>query len=156
MSKKDGALLRKSRDSLQVGFIEREFCKEPREGEPDIAATWIPMSSQFTQDRCASQCAEFLTSGATRTFLTNMHSMHSGVLQQFVYPQGISNCMIRSVQFQDKVSIAVRQNRHLLSQQNVNIFKRCATFEGWPGLSGVMYRYNNPKHPDMQDRLLEV
>jgi len=64
--------------------------------------------------------------------------------------------MIRAVQFQDKVSIAVRQNRLLLNQPNVKIFKRCATFEGWPGLSGVMYRYENPKDPTMQDRLLEV
>lgn len=114
------------------------------------------MSSQFTQDRCASQCAEFLTSGATRTFLTNMHSMHSGVLQQFVYPQGISNCMIRAVQFQDKVSLAVRQNRNLISKEGVPIFKRLATFEGWAGLSGVMSKYENPKHPDMEDQLLEV
>lgn len=158
MSKKDGALLRKRQDRLTTGFVERCFCKEDRkEGDIDVAAVWIPMSSQFTEDRCMeSPCAEFLSCDGTRAFMQNMGQNHSGVLQQFVAPQGISNCMIRAVQFQEKVSIAVRQNRFLLSQQSVNIFKRCATFEGWPGLSGVMYRYNNPKHPEMQERLLEV
>eukprot|EP00746_Dinoflagellata_sp_MGD_P005160 gnl/MRDRNA2_/MRDRNA2_109992_c0_seq1.p1 gnl/MRDRNA2_/MRDRNA2_109992_c0~~gnl/MRDRNA2_/MRDRNA2_109992_c0_seq1.p1 ORF type:complete len:492 (+),score=67.35 gnl/MRDRNA2_/MRDRNA2_109992_c0_seq1:76-1551(+) len=156
MSKKDGSLLRKKPENLTTGFIERKFCYERREDEVDIAAMWIPMSSQFGEDRCAVSSVQFLSTEGTRAFLTNMNSAHSGVLQAFVMPHGISNFNIRAVQFHDKVSIAVRTNRNLLSHDNVNIFKRCATFEGWPGLSAVTYKYNNHKHKEMESRVLGV
>ncbi|CAL1157740.1 unnamed protein product, partial [Cladocopium goreaui] len=35
-----------------------------------------------------------------------------------------------------------------------NIFDRCATFEGWEGLSSVSSRYRNHRHPHMEDVIL--
>lgn len=156
MSKKDGSLLRKKPENLTTGFIERKLCYERRPDEVDIAAVWIPMSSQFGDDRCADSSVQFLSVDSTRTFLTSMSAGHSGVLQAFVQPHGISNFNIRAVQFHDKVSLAVRTNRNLLSQDKVNIFKRCATFEGWPGLSAVTYNYKSHKHKDMGSHVLGV
>merc|ERR1719375_455018 len=114
------------------------------------------MSSQFGEDRCADSSVQFLSTDGARSFLMNMNQGHSGVLQAFVMPHGISNFNIRAVQFHDKVSIAVRTNRNLLSHTHVNIFKRCATFEGWPGLSAVTYKYNSHKHKEMESHVLGV
>jgi len=80
MSKKDGSLLRKKAEHLTTGFIERKLCYERREDEVDIAAMWIPMSSQFGDDRCADSSVQFLSSEGTRSFLTNMSHGCSGVL----------------------------------------------------------------------------
>jgi len=88
--------------------------------------------------------------------LTSMSSATSGVLQAFVEPHGISNFLVRAVQFHDKVSIALRTNRYLLSQNKIQVFKRCATFEGWPGLSAVTYKYACHKHPGMDDHVRSV
>jgi len=156
MSKKDGALLRKKPESLNTGDIEQALCWERREDQVDIAAVWIPMSSQFVEDRCNDQTVQFLSSGSTRSFLTSMSSATSGVLQAFVEPHGISNFLVRAVQFHDKVSLALRTNRNLLSQSKIQVFKRCATFEGWPGLSAVTYKYACHKHPGMDDHIRSV
>lgn len=156
MSKKDGALLRKKPENLTTGCIEQALCWERREDQVDIAAVWIPMSSQFMEDRCADQSVQFLSTGGTRSFLTNMSSSSSGVLQAFMEPHGISNFLIRAVQFHDKVSLAMRTNRYLLAQSNIQVFKRCATFEGWPGLSGVTYKYHSHKHPGMDEHIRSV
>jgi len=156
MSKKDGALLRKKQENLERGDIEKALCWERKDGQPDIAAVWIPMSSQFGEDRCNDQTVQFLSTGGTRSFLTSMSAATSGVLQAFVEPHGISNFLIRAVQFHDKVSIALRTNRYLLSQNKIQVFKRCATFEGWPGLSGVTYKYRCHKHAGMDDHVRGV
>jgi hypothetical protein len=156
MSKKDGSLLRKKHESLNTGDIEQKFCWERREDQPDIAAVWIPMSSQFVEDRCNDQSVQFLSTGGTRSFLTSMSSATSGVLQAFVEPHGISNFLVRAVQFHDKVSLGLRTNRYLLSQNKIQVFKRCATFEGWPGLSAVTYKYACHKHPGMDEHIRSV
>jgi len=156
MSKKDGALLRKKQDNLQTGDVEAALCWERKEGQVDIAAMWIPMSSQFVEDRCNDQSVQFLSTGGCRSFLTSMSSATSGVLQAFVEPHGISNFLIRAVQFHDKVSIGLRTNRYLLNQNKIQVFKRCATFEGWPGLSAVTYKYACHKHPGMDDHVRSV
>merc|ERR1712118_625803 len=129
---------------------------ERKEGQVDIAAMWIPMSSQFVEDRCNDQSVQFLSTGGARSFLTSMSSATSGVLQAFVEPHGISNFLIRAVQFHDKVSIGLRTNRYLLNQNKIQVFKRCATFEGWPGLSAVTYKYACHKHPGMDDHVRSV
>lgn len=156
MSKKDGALLRKKQENLATGDIEQALCWERRDDQVDIAAVWIPMSSQFSEDRCNDQSVQFLSTGGTRSFLTSMSAATSGVLQAFVEPHGISNFLIRAVQFHDKVSIALRTNRYLLSQNKIQVFKRCASFEGWPGLSAVTYNYNCHKHPGMDAHVRSV
>merc|ERR1712118_598565 len=129
---------------------------ERKEGQVDIAAMWIPMSSQFVEDRCNDQSVQFLSTGGARSFLTSMSSATSGVLQAFVEPHGISNFLIRAVQFHDKVSLGLRTNRYLLNQNKIQVFKRCATFEGWPGLSAVTYKYACHKHPGMDDHVRSV
>jgi len=156
MSKKDGALLRKKKENLNNGDIEQALCWERKEGQVDIAAMWIPMSSQFVEDRCNDQSVQFLSTGGARSFLTSMSSATSGVLQAFVEPHGISNFLIRAVQFHDKVSLGLRTNRYLLNQNKIQVFKRCATFEGWPGLSAVTYKYACHKHPGMDDHVRSV
>lgn len=156
MSKKDGSLLRKKQENLLTGDVEKKFCWERKDGQPDIASVWIPMSSQFSEDRCNDQSVQFLSTGGTRSFLTSMSAATSGVLQEFVEPHGISNFLIRAVQFHDKVSIALRTNRYLLSQNKLQIFKRCATFEGWPGLSAVSYKYACHKHNGMDEHIRGV
>lgn len=150
VSKKDGALLRKSEASLALCHIERTFCRERGDGETPIAATWLPMASQFPEARCHLPYAEFLSVSACRTFLSNMRSSHSGILQAFVQPHGVSNFLIRTVQFRGQTSLCVRTNRSLINQGKGTLFDLAATFEGWPGLSSSSSRYRSHKHPHME------
>eukprot|EP00397_Hematodinium_sp_SG-2012_P038499 GEMP01041891.1.p1 GENE.GEMP01041891.1~~GEMP01041891.1.p1 ORF type:complete len:454 (+),score=94.19 GEMP01041891.1:28-1389(+) len=160
MSQKDGALLRKKHDNLSRGIIERDFLKKT--GNQEIVAQWIPMASQFADDKSASSSVEFLCRSQFTHFLSKLFQFHSGILQEFVYPPGISNSLIRTMEYQDKISVSVRYNRHLL-HSTVPLFKRCATYEGWPGLSSVQYRYNpavsaNSKYhgEDMDKKLRDI
>jgi len=152
VSKKDGALLRKSEGSLNFGAVEKKFCR----GDDDSAlcAVWLPMASQFPEVRCHSQYAEYLTVAACRDFVGGMRQSHSGILQQFVEPHGVSNALIRTVQFRDQTSLCVRTNRARLADGKGNLFDRCATFEGWEGLSSSSSRYRSHRHPQMEELIL--
>jgi len=146
-------LLRKSDQSLSLGLVEKRLCKDNPDGEftTKIAATWLPMASQFPEARCHAPNAEFLSVGACRHFLSSMRSSHSGILQAFVEPHGVSNFLVRTVQFREQTSLCVRTNRSLLAQGKGNPFDRAATFEGWPGLSSTSSRYRSHKHPHMEE-----
>jgi len=79
MSKKDGSLLRKKADSLTLDKIQNRLCYERNIAvEGEICATWIPMSSQFSDERCGSLKALFLTPDMCKDFLrmqiTSSHS----------------------------------------------------------------------------------
>jgi len=140
ISKKTGGLLRKKPEQLTKTTIEREFCRTNQE----IVAQWIPMASQFHDPVSeGTPYVEFMNSIQTANFINRMGSANhaSGILQAFVYPHGITNNLIRTVEFKDKISIGVRYNRLLLNS-NSSLFKKCATYEGWPGLSSVAYRFN--------------
>lgn len=153
ISKKDGALLRKSDQNLSLGLVEKRLCRDRSDGEnTQIAATWYPMASQFPEARCHVPNAEFLSVTACRHFLSSMRSSHSGILQAFVEPHGVSNFLVRTVQFREQTSLCVRTNRSLLNQGGKgNPFDRAATFEGWPGLSSTSSRYRSHKHPHMEE-----
>merc|ERR1740121_139671 len=91
ISKKDGSLLRKSENNLHLGTLEKKLCKDRQEGEPQLCAVWMPMASQFPEARCHSSFAEFLSVNGCRHFMANMKATHSGILQAFVEPHGVSN-----------------------------------------------------------------
>uniref|UniRef100_A0A7S4LQN5 Uncharacterized protein n=1 Tax=Oxyrrhis marina TaxID=2969 RepID=A0A7S4LQN5_OXYMA len=161
MSKKDGALLRKKSESLEISVIEKAFTDMAESAKnkgntSGIVAVWIPMTSQFPEDRCPMRYAEYMSLTDVRNFLkSGLNATRSGLLQAFVAPHGISNLLIRTVQFHDKVSLALRTNRYLLSQTSIPIFKRAATFDGWQGLSGVMYKYVNKRAgDDIEERII--
>jgi hypothetical protein len=154
ISKKDGSLLRKSEANLSMALAEKLLCRDRLEGESPIAATWYPMASQFPEARCHSPHAEFLTPKSCRIFLSSMRGSHSGILQAFVDPHGVSNFLVRTVQYKEQTSLCLRTNRSILSTGRGNPFDRAATFEGWPGLSATSSRYNSHKHPDMEDMIL--
>jgi hypothetical protein len=155
ISKKDGALLRKSEANLSTGFIEKKFCRARLDGETPICATWMPMASQFAEARCHTPYVEFLTVNACRHFLSGMRGSHSGVLQAFVDPHGVSNFLVRTVQYREQTSLCLRTNRSVIgSSIKGNPFDRTATFEGWPGLSSTSSRYRSHKHPHMEDEIL--
>merc|ERR1711904_573654 len=102
------------------------------------------MASQFSENRCHMPFCEFLTTSACRRFLANMQPSHSGILQAFVDPHGVSNFLVRTTQYKDQTSLCVRTNRSVLSTSaKGNPFDRCATFEGWPGLSSTCSRYRS-------------
>lgn len=155
VSKKDGALLRKSDANLSLALVEKKLCRDRLEGETPICATWLPMASQFQESRCHSPNADFLTINGCRNFLACLHAGHSGVLQAFVDPHGVSNFLVRTVQYKHQTSLCVRTNRSVLSTAvKGNTFDRCATFEGWPGLSSTSSRYRTHKHPHMEEMIL--
>jgi len=73
----------------------------------------------------------------------------------FVEPHGVSNFMIRTVQYREQTSLCVRTNRSVLcTTSKANPFDRAATFEGWAGLSAANNRYRSHKHPQMEDMIL--
>eukprot|EP00927_Polykrikos_kofoidii_P040539 TRINITY_DN34635_c0_g1_i1.p1 TRINITY_DN34635_c0_g1~~TRINITY_DN34635_c0_g1_i1.p1 ORF type:complete len:533 (-),score=85.36 TRINITY_DN34635_c0_g1_i1:60-1658(-) len=157
ISKRDGALLRKTETSLSVGIVEKSFCRESDTAETQYCATWMPMASQFPEARCHSPFAEFLTHMGCRAFLGSLRPNHSGILQSFVEPHGVSNFLVRTVQFRGQTSLNVRTNRSLLAKAaaaSQHLFDRAATFEGWPGLSSTCSRYRCHKHTHMEDLIL--
>jgi len=154
ISRKDGALLRKSAESLTITAIEKKFCPErtdEEEAQAPIAAVWYPKASQFPEARCHSANVEFLTLTGCAIFLAGLRITHSGVLQTFVNPHGVSNFLIRTVQFRDRTSLCTRTNRALLARGRRNLFERAATFEGWEGLSSSSSRYRCHRHPHMEE-----
>lgn len=156
ISKKDGALLRKSANGLSLGAVEKKFCREKAEGELPIVATWMPIASQFPEARCHSQSAKFLSQHSCRDFLSNLRQSHSGILQAFVEPHGVSNFLVRTVHYKNQTSLLVRTNRAILNGGRGDFFTRCATFEGWHGLSSSCGRYRSHKHRHMQEVILKV
>merc|ERR1719379_1105924 len=150
ISNRDGSLLRKSEGSLSLSAVEKKLCKE----QSDFCAVWMPMASQFPEARCHSPNAEFMSTMKTRSFLVGLRPSHSGILQAFVQPHGVSNFLVRTVQYRKQTSLCVRTNRSLLTQGKGNMFDRAATFEGWPGLSSTASRYRCHKHPHMEDLIL--
>lgn len=155
ISKKDGSLMRKSDASLNLGFVEKKLCRERKDGETPICATWMPMASQFQEARCHAPYADFLTVNSCRSFLGGMQNSHSGIIQGFVEPHGVSNFLVRTVQYREQTSLCMRTNRSVLSGAiRGNPFDRCATFEGWPGLSSTSSRYRSHKHPHMEEMIL--
>lgn len=157
ISKKDGSLLRKSDANLTLGFVEKKLCRDRQDGESPICATWLPMASQFQENRCHVPYAEFMTTAACRRFLSSMQSSHSGIIQAFVDPHGVSNFLVRTVQYKDQTSLCVRTNRSVLSTTGKgNPFDKCATFEGWPGLSSTSSRYRSHKHPQMEEMIRDA
>mmetsp|Transcript_94959 Transcript_94959/g.268200 ORF Transcript_94959/g.268200 Transcript_94959/m.268200 type:complete len:531 (+) Transcript_94959:96-1688(+) len=153
VSKRDGSLLRKTEGNLSVAAIEKKLCSEKAEGESPFCAVWLPMATQFPEARCHSPHAEFFSFMGCRHFLASLRPSHSGILQAFVEPHGISNFLVRTVQFRRQTSLCVRTNR-LLMQGKGNLFDRAATFEGWPGLSSSSSRYRCHKHPHMEELIL--
>merc|ERR1719321_2346655 len=113
------------------------------------------MATQFAQDRCEDRTAKFLTADGVSKFIGTLNFTVSGVLQKFIQPFGIYNFLVRAVKFHDKVSIAVRMNRNLLAS-NMNSNRRCMTFEGWGGLSSPMCKYENSRHPMMEQQILKA
>lgn len=156
VSKKDGSLLRKNEQNLSVAAVEKAFCRERTEGESPICATWLPIASQFPEARCFSQLAEFLTPTSCTAFLKGLHAGHSGIIQAFVEPYGVSNFLVRTVQYKDQTALNVRTNRSVLASGRSNIFDRCATFEGWEGLSSSCSRYRWHGQPLMEEQILEA
>mmetsp|Transcript_42104 Transcript_42104/g.131004 ORF Transcript_42104/g.131004 Transcript_42104/m.131004 type:complete len:553 (+) Transcript_42104:13-1671(+) len=183
ISRKDGTLLRKSAENLTISAMEKKFCPEQKEegGEasPPISAVWYPKASQFPEARCHSEHAEFLSVTGCAMFLASLRITHSGVLQSFVYPHGVSNFLVRTVQFLDRTSLCTRTNRALLARgtqstpdkhithaaedpsaegtrgrRRSNLFDRAATFEGWEGLSSSSSRYRSHRHPHMEELIL--
>merc|ERR1719162_2677365 len=156
ISKKNGSLLRKIDNSLSIGAVEKKLCRDRLEGETPICATWMPMASQFPEARCHAPYAEFLTTNACRHFLGGLRTSHSGIIQAFVEPHGVSNFLVRTVQYREQTSLCVRTNRAVLSTtaKGGNPFDRAATFEGWPGLSSTSSRYRSHKHPHMEEMIL--
>jgi len=158
ISRKDGALLRKSAESLSVSAMEKKFCPQDRSPEEEahmpIAAVWYPKASQFPEARCHAAGAEFLSVTGTAIFLASLRITHSGVLQVFVNPHGVSNFLVRTVQFRDRTSLCTRTNRALLSRGRMNLFDRAATFEGWEGLSSSSSRYRCHRHPHMEELIV--
>jgi len=156
VSKKDGALLRKTESHLTLGQVEKVLCRERNAGESSICATWLPMASQFPEARCHVPYAEFLSPTSCSHFLAGLPmGRHSGIIQKFVDPHGVSNFLVRTVQYKDQTSLCVRTNRSVLPAAGKgNPFDRCATFEGWPGLSSTSSRYRSHKHPHMEEMIL--
>mmetsp|Transcript_7334 Transcript_7334/g.22974 ORF Transcript_7334/g.22974 Transcript_7334/m.22974 type:complete len:557 (+) Transcript_7334:122-1792(+) len=156
ISRKDGSLLRKSEGSMTLQAMEKKFCRDRGEDEAasPVCAVWLPMASQFPEARCHSPNADFLSTGACRHFLGSLRATHSGVLQAFVDPHGVSNFLVRTVQFRDQTSLCTRTNRALLAQGRGNLFDRAATFEGWEGLSSSSSRYRSHRHPHMEELIL--
>jgi hypothetical protein len=157
ISKKDGQLLRKTASSLSLGAVEKKFCKERGDAEDAtrIVATWYPMASQFPEARRCTPYAEFLTLESCRNFIGGLDSGHSGALQLFVEPYGVSNFLVRTVSYGTETSLQVRTNRCLLAGGvKRTLFDRAATFEGWDGLSSTQSTYRNHKHPHMEEVIL--
>merc|ERR1719502_2668902 len=154
VSRKDGSLLRKADGNLTTGAVEKKLCRPRKEGESPIAATWLPMASQFPEARCHTPYAEFLSVSGCRHFLSGLRGSHSGILQAFVEPHGVSNFLVRTVQYREQTSLCVRTNRAVLGTNiKGNPFDRAATFEGWPGLSSTSSRYRSHKHPHMEEMI---
>eukprot|EP00913_Durusdinium_trenchii_P004699 g4364.t1 len=156
ISRKDGSLLRKSEGNLSLSALERKLVgdrdKEGRDaGQP--CAIWLPMASQFPESRSPTPYAEFLSVKGLQEFIMLLRERHSGILQAFVQPFGVSNSLVRTVEFRRQTSLCLRTNRSLLSAGG-NLFDRCATFEGWEGLSSSSSRYRNHRHPQMEDVIL--
>mmetsp|Transcript_43457 Transcript_43457/g.139678 ORF Transcript_43457/g.139678 Transcript_43457/m.139678 type:complete len:518 (+) Transcript_43457:151-1704(+) len=156
VSKKDGSLLRKSEGSLTLGAVEKKFCRDRKDDESPICAAWYPVASQFSEARCHSPMAEFMTPGSCREFLSSLRCTHSGIIQAFVEPCGVSNFLVRTVQYKNQTSLSVRTNRALLVNGKGNAFDKCATFEGWEGLSSSCSRYRSVGQQHMEDLILEA
>lgn len=152
VSKKDGALLRKSQGGLSWGAIDKKMCKG--DDEQRRCATWLPITSQFLEARCHSKHAEFLTVAGCRDFMAGMRNTSSGILQMFVEPDGVANTLVRTVHFRNQTTLCTRTNRALLNEGKGLLFDRCATFEGWEGLSSSSSRYRNQRHPHMEELIL--
>ncbi|KAF4729771.1 hypothetical protein FOZ63_017236, partial [Perkinsus olseni] len=105
----EGSLLRKRAENLRIEEVEKEFCKRrmpcdctSSEEANEVAAVWIPMASQFPEDRAKAPRVEFMTPGQLKRFLSDGLAgldNPSGLLQQFVYPLGVSNFLIRAVKY---------------------------------------------------------
>eukprot|EP00921_Rhytidocystis_pertsovi_P001287 GHVQ01002205.1.p1 GENE.GHVQ01002205.1~~GHVQ01002205.1.p1 ORF type:complete len:1062 (+),score=107.31 GHVQ01002205.1:1392-4577(+) len=121
-----------------------------------IAATWLPMASHFSEDRSLARTATFMTADDLRSWIPRVNVNFSGVLQQFVYPQGVHNSLIRTVSLDGITSVSWKVNRHLLANDSTPLFQRCGTFEAWEGLSSVKYAFKSVFQPEMQDRIIEV
>lgn len=157
ISRKDGALLRKSAENLNISAMEKKFCPErsaEEEAQSPIVAVWYPKASQFPEARCHSPNPEFLSVTGCAIFLASLRMTHSGVLQAFVNPHGVSNFLVRTVQFRDRTSLCTRTNRALLARGRGWLFDRAATFEGWEGLSSSSSRYRSHRHPHMEELIL--
>ncbi|KAF4663406.1 Transportin-3 [Perkinsus olseni] len=190
----EGSLLRKRTENLKIEEVEKEFCKKrmpcdssSEEESIEVAAVWIPMASQFPEDRAKRPRVEFMTAAQLRRFLSDGLAgldNPSGLLQQFVYPLGVSNFLIRAVKYAGCTALAVRTNRYVLlpalsqSQPHgahpsgrgsipcqgegrgaprssaAGLFKRCATFEGWEGLSSLKSHYSHHNVPGINSEIL--
>lgn len=155
ISKKDGSLLRKSEGSLSLNTMLSKIAKDLPEGVKDNmpVAVWLPMASQFPEARCHSRYADFLSVKGLQKFVMAMKDTSSGIIQCFEQPHGVSNFLVRTVEFRRQTSLCMRTNRSLLVS-NGSIFDRCATFEGWDGLSSTSSRYRSHKHPHMEELIL--
>lgn len=149
-------MLRKSEGNLQTSLIEKKLCHDRGDDEQQPCATWMPMASQFPEARCHSQTVEFMGVGRTRHLLSALKPTHSGIIQAFVEPHGISNFLVRTVQYMGQTSMCVRTNRSVLGKRDGSAFERCATFEGWEGLSSACSRYRSHRHPHMEELILEA
>ncbi|CEM37400.1 unnamed protein product [Vitrella brassicaformis CCMP3155] len=136
-SARDGSILRKRPESLNFDAVLTALCYDRTPpGRADVAAVWLPGASQFPEDRCPIRTADFLSSDSVKRFVHGkLNERFSGVLQQFVYPPGVFNVLLRSVKYDSVTSLAYRSNRYLMTQSSLPIFWRCATYEGWEGLS---------------------
>lgn len=117
-------------------------------------AVWLPMASQFPEMRCHTPNCEFMTANSCRAFLGNLRHTHSGIIQAFLEPNGVSNFMVRTVEFADQSSLSVRTNRALLRSNRASLFDRCATYEGWEGLSSSSSTYRSHREPNMEELIL--
>eukprot|EP00440_Ansanella_granifera_P076445 gb/GFBE01082955.1/.p1 GENE.gb/GFBE01082955.1/~~gb/GFBE01082955.1/.p1 ORF type:complete len:497 (+),score=84.82 gb/GFBE01082955.1/:1-1491(+) len=155
ISKKDGSLLRKTEGSLHLGSFHKKMTRE-LEGVADNSpcAAWLPMASQFPEARCHSPHVEFLSVKGLEKFIAGLGQTHSGIIQSFVEPHGVSNFLVRTVEFRRQTSLCVRMNRSLLYSGKGTLFDRCSTFEGWEGLSSASSRYRSHRHPHMEDIIL--
>lgn len=155
ISKKDGSLLRKSEASLDFKVVLQKLGKDLPVGVKDNmpCAVWMPMASQFEEARCYSPYAEFLSSKGLTNFVMELTNKSSGIIQRFEEPHGVSNFLVRTVEFRRQTSLCMRTNRSLLASGG-SIFDRCATYEGWDGLSSSASRYRSHKHPHMEELIL--
>eukprot|EP00931_Biecheleriopsis_adriatica_P072737 TRINITY_DN47151_c0_g1_i1.p1 TRINITY_DN47151_c0_g1~~TRINITY_DN47151_c0_g1_i1.p1 ORF type:complete len:508 (+),score=68.59 TRINITY_DN47151_c0_g1_i1:67-1590(+) len=158
ISKKDGSLLRKTDGNLSLHNMEKKLVAESRDPQGLNSnvpvAVWLPMASQFPEARCHSPYGDFMSAKGLSRFIMGLRDTHSGIIQAFVEPHGVSNFLIRTVEFRRQTALSVRTNRSLLSSGKGTVFDRCATFEGWEGLSSMSSRYRSHRHPHMEELIL--
>ncbi|CAE7347639.1 unnamed protein product [Symbiodinium natans] len=127
ISRKDGSLLRKSDGNLSLHALEKKLVgdRDKDDNRDKPCAVWLPMASQFPEARSPTPFAQFLSVKGLQEFIMCLREHHSGILQGFVAPHGVSNALVRTVEFRRQTALAMRTNRALLSGGSLGLW-RCS------------------------------